>query len=143
MTPEFRIISLGTLAAHPLWNERGEVRTGHATCTLISVGDAHILVNPSLPAQAMAARMSERTVLKPDQITHVFLTAFPGDHRRALETFADATWLIHEPERQAAEAELNRMRHVAADVRDRELVNGNERENHTLERAGCWLLCRR
>src|SRR5688572_3288935 len=102
MPLDYRIISIGTLAAHPLWNERGEIRTGHATTTLISSGDAHILVNPALPAQALLARMSERTPIRSEHITHIFLTSFQQDHRRALRQFEGATWLIHEPERQAA-----------------------------------------
>ena len=35
MQSSHRIISIGTLAAHPLWEERNDVRTGHATTTLI------------------------------------------------------------------------------------------------------------
>src|SRR5688572_9878669 len=100
-SPEYRIISIGTLAAHPLWNEKGEVRTGHATTTLISSGGAHILVNPSLPPQALAARMSERTSIRPNQITHIFMTSLEQDHRRALRAFENAQWLAHEPEREA------------------------------------------
>ena len=60
MLPTFRIISIGTLDVHPLWGEPAPARTGHATTTLISLGDEHVLVNPALPTQALAARMSER-----------------------------------------------------------------------------------
>ena len=34
------------------------------------------------PAQAMAARLHERANLKPDDITHVFLTCFKPEARR-------------------------------------------------------------
>jgi hypothetical protein len=30
---DYRVISIGTLAANELWNETGPVRTGHATST--------------------------------------------------------------------------------------------------------------
>ena len=46
---DWRIVSIGTLSSHPLWSERGEVRTGHATTTAIKSGDAMLLVDPSLP----------------------------------------------------------------------------------------------
>ncbi len=57
---DLRIISLGTLAANPLWDEPAPVRTGHATTTLISVGDRKILVDPGLPEVAHAAKLYER-----------------------------------------------------------------------------------
>ena len=41
MTPEYRIISIGTLAANPLWDEKVPVRTGHATTTLIASAGAY------------------------------------------------------------------------------------------------------
>jgi hypothetical protein len=43
---DFRIISIGTLAQHPLWGERTPVRTGHATTTLVRSGDRFILSIP-------------------------------------------------------------------------------------------------
>ncbi|UCD74376.1 MAG: MBL fold metallo-hydrolase [Phycisphaerales bacterium] len=105
-TIEYRIISIGTLAAHPLWNEKGEVRTGHPTTTLISSGETHILVNPGLPAAILGARMGERTNVRPDQITHVFLTALSQDHYRALPAFEKAEWYAYETEGIAALAGL-------------------------------------
>ena len=42
---EFRVISIGTLEAHPLWNEKGHVRTAHATTTLVESGGAVIMVD--------------------------------------------------------------------------------------------------
>jgi glyoxylase-like metal-dependent hydrolase (beta-lactamase superfamily II) len=133
MVPEFRIISIGTLAANPLWNEKGEVRTGHATTTLISTGAANILINPSLPPQAMLARMSERTPLKSADITHIFLTSFEADHRRAIRVFEDAEWLIHEPERDAARSGLNVTRDEAIESGDEELVRLIDSELAILE----------
>lgn len=97
---DIRVISIGTLPAHPLWNERGTVRTGHATTTLIRTGDAVILVDPGLPGPAIAARLAERAGLTPAQITHVFCTSFRPDVRRGIDAFTDATWLIGEQERE-------------------------------------------
>ncbi len=137
MLPSFRIISIGTLDAHPLWNEPAPVRTGHATTTLISAGDQHVLVNPSLPSQALAARLSERCPIAMDAITHVFLTTFQPDHRRALRMFEDsgATWLIHEREREAARASLREAKVEAEDAGDADVVAHYEREMALLDRC--------
>src|SRR5690606_30534810 len=87
---DVRVISIGTLAAHPLWKETSPVRTGHATSTLIRTRDKVILVDPGLPEPAIAARLSERTGLRVGDVTHVFLTSFQPDTRRGIMAFADA-----------------------------------------------------
>ena len=97
---DIRVISIGTLAAHPLWNERGAVRTGHATTTLVRSGGAVILVDPGLPARAIAARLGERSGLVPSDVTHVFLTSFQPDTTRGLGAFEAAEWLVSEAERE-------------------------------------------
>lgn len=99
--PDVRVISIGAMSAHPLRNERSGVRTGHATTTLVRSGEAAILVDPGLPAPAVTARLEERTGLTPERITHVFLTSFHPETRRALEAFENAEWLIAEREREA------------------------------------------
>ena len=104
---DYRVISIGTLAAHPLWGEEHvEVRTGHATTTLISTGSAHILVDPSLPPAALLARLGERSPVRADQITHVFLTTAGRDHRRGLAVFENARWLIAESELVSVKADI-------------------------------------
>ena len=97
---DIRILSIGTLSVNPLWNERSPTRTGHATTTLIQQGDTKIIVNPGLPAQMIAARLSERAGLTPDDITHVFLTSFHPENRRGLAAFPKAQWLISPTERE-------------------------------------------
>jgi len=99
---DVRVISVGTLAANPLWNERTPVRTGYATTTLVQGPRANIIVNPGLPAQILAARLSERTPLKPEDVTHVFVTAFSTDHLRGTELFPRAVRLVHAAEHAAA-----------------------------------------
>ena len=96
----YRVISIGALEAHPLWNERAPVRTGHATTTLIRAADKTILVDPGLPGDILVARLAERANITPDQVTHVFLTCFRPDVRRALPHFDSATWWISETERE-------------------------------------------
>lgn len=133
--PVFRIISIGTLEAHPLWHENAAVRTGHATTTLISVGDEHIIVNPALPAQALAARLSERTPIPADDIDTVFLTSFQPDHRRGLRLFEGSKWLMSEAEKRSASAALQDSRSEAEEAGDEELVGHYDRELALLERC--------
>jgi glyoxylase-like metal-dependent hydrolase (beta-lactamase superfamily II) len=98
---DIRVISIGAMAAHELWNEREPVRTGHATTTLIRTADAVILVDPGLPAQALGARLGERAGIPPEAVTHVFLTSFRSEARRALPLFESAEWFISHAEREA------------------------------------------
>ncbi len=101
---DIRIISIGTLANNPLWDERAPTRTGHATTTLIRTsgqsGELSILVDPGLPAQMIGARLTERAGLSPDDITHVFLTSFHPETRRGISAFPNAQWLISQTERE-------------------------------------------
>lgn len=102
----FDIISIGTLGRNRLWNESEVLRTAHATTTLIRSEKRNIIVDPGLPAPALAARLFERAGMKPDQIDTVFLTSFRPHHRAALSLFPEATLLVHEVEQQTARAHL-------------------------------------
>ncbi len=113
-----RIISLGTLAEHPLRDNRRKVRTGHATTTLVRTGDAVILVDPGLPPAAVVARLDERAGLEPTDITHVFLTSFKADTCRGLRAFDNAQWLIHPHEREAVGVPLATLLRDAGDADD-------------------------
>lgn len=97
---DFRILSIGALGAHPLWNEHAPVRTGHTTTTLIRTGKRCIIVDPGLPPQAVAARLGERSGLSPGDITDVFLTSFLPEARRGLAAFEHADWWISGDERE-------------------------------------------
>jgi glyoxylase-like metal-dependent hydrolase (beta-lactamase superfamily II) len=105
----FDIISIGTLSRNRLWNETQDVRTAHSTTTLIRSGNRTILVDPGLPAPALAARLHERTGLTPDRIDTVFLSNFRPDHRAALPLFRSAKVFIHELEQQAVGEHLQRL----------------------------------
>ena len=97
---DYRVISIGSLSQHELWNERDQSRTPHATTTLIRSGDRVILVDPGLPPQVITARLQERSGLEPSAITDVFLTNFRPAHRRGLSAFTHARWIISEAERE-------------------------------------------
>lgn len=131
----YRVISIGTLAAHPLWNERNPVRTGHATTTLITAGESRILVDPSLPATALAARLHERSALRPNQITHVFLTSLDGDRRRCLDAFPAAALLAHEAELQFAHQAVHAQISKAEELNDRALLQQLQQLHHRLEQV--------
>jgi|LauGreDrversion4_2_1035121.scaffolds.fasta_scaffold378125_2 glyoxylase-like metal-dependent hydrolase (beta-lactamase superfamily II) len=132
---EFRVISIGTLSHHPLWGERGDVRAAHATTTLIDAGDAKILVDPSLPEQVLVPRLTERSGLKPDAITHVFLTNFHPMRRRGLAAFDEAAWLVGELEREAIGAQLVEKFREAEGAGDTDLAATIRTEIATLQRC--------
>ena len=100
MSLAWRVISIGAMDAHDLRKEAGPVRSGHATTTLITSGDATIVVDPGLPAQILKARLQERAGLEPERVTHVFLTSFRPDVRRGIDLFENAQWLVSERERE-------------------------------------------
>jgi len=127
-----RVISIGTLASHPLRNEPENLRTGHATTSLVSAGNAQILVDPSLPLQVLAARLDERAGLKPDDVTHVYLTSFDRDRRRCLGAFAHATWLLGPVEHEHAAQLLKAEADAFNEVGDRELLDHNHAERDAL-----------
>lgn len=132
MAIRFDIISIGTLSRNRLWNEAQPVRTPHATTTLIRTGDRHILVDPGLPGAALAARLFERTGLRPEQIDTVFLTNFRPAHRAGLSIFTSAKVLIHEVEQQANRQHLDSLLSQAPEEDlDRQLL---DRESELLDK---------
>ena len=105
----FDIISIGTLSRNRIWGETQASRTPHATSTLVRAGKRNILIDPGLPPTAMAARLYERTGLKPQAIDTVFLTNFRPAHRAGLPLFPHAKLLIHEVEQEANRQHLERL----------------------------------
>ena len=134
---ELCIISIGALAANPLWGERAQtpVRTGHATTTLVRSGKRVILIDPGLPEQMVAAKLGERSGLKPADVTHVFLTSFKPETSRGIMAFERATWLISEAEREGVGVPLVRRLQEAAQHGDEEVVEALQREVAVLKRC--------
>lgn len=135
MGVDFRVISIGALAAHPLWGERGEVRPAHATTTLISSGSTRILVDPSLPPQVLVSRLAERTSVKPEGITHVFLTSLHPAHRRGIGAFPNAEWLVSPAEREAIGIPLIEKFKEAHEAGDADLQRLLQQEIEVVERC--------
>jgi glyoxylase-like metal-dependent hydrolase (beta-lactamase superfamily II) len=130
-----RVISIGCLDAHNLWDEREPVRSGHATTTLIQSRDRRILIDPGLPAPILEARLAERANLKPKDITHVFLTCFRPDVRRGIAAFDDATWWISEREREGVGVPLIEQLRRMSDLGERELEHALELDVAILKRC--------
>lgn len=126
MSASVRVISIGTLPTHPLWEQALPPRTGHATSTLVRAGKRVILVDPGLPEQLIAARLAERAGLKPKDITHVFLTSFRPDTRRGIAAFEHAEWWISQPEREGVGVPLVGELHKA-------IADGDEQLRAALE----------
>ena len=106
MSIEYSIISIGALSRNRLWSEVSAVRTAHATTTLISGDGKQILVDPSLPAPALAARFNERTGKTLSDVTDVFCTTLRPVHRRSIEAMGHANWWTSEQELQTYRAHL-------------------------------------
>lgn len=133
--PEVRVISIGTLAAHPLWEEKAPVRAAHATTTLIRSGDRVILIDPGLPDRAIAARLFERAGIKPEAVTHVFLTCFRPDVFRGILAFDKAKWWISQEEREQVGVPLVAKLQEAAAAEDAELKAALELDVGILRRC--------
>jgi len=120
----YRIISIGALSHHELWEQQGGQRTPHATTTLIRSDQRVILVDPGLPPQVIAARLMERAGLGVGAITDVFLTNFRPAHRAGLAAFDQARWLIAEAEREAVGRHLLEQFQQAPDDEVKEFLRG-------------------
>jgi glyoxylase-like metal-dependent hydrolase (beta-lactamase superfamily II) len=103
------IISIGALSRNRLWNETENVRTAHATTSLIRTDKQTILVDPGLPPPALKARLNERVGMSPQQIDIVFLTNFRPANRAGLALFTEAKLLIHENEQSFVSGQLEQL----------------------------------
>ncbi len=129
----YTVVSIGALSRNRFWNETEPRRVAHATTTLVCDDKTTVLVDPGLPEQVLLQRLDERTGLKPEQIDVVFLTNFRPVHRRALEAFSKATWLMHEPELTAVREHLDQSGAAMRDAR-RQAVDDNPADRRELER---------
>lgn len=138
MDAAVRVISIGTLAHNPLWEDASAAlppRTPHATTTLIRASKRTILVDPGLPEPLIAARLAERAGLRPADITHVFLTSFKPDVRRGIGAFEKAQWWISQPEREGVGVPLVGALHKAAADDDQQLKAALELDIAILHRC--------
>jgi len=128
MSVEFCVISIGALSHNRLWGETQPLRTAHATTTYIQTQERRILVDPSLPAAALAARFNERTGQHLSDITDVFCTTLRPVHRRSIEALRKATWWTSQQERESYQHQLETL----LDSADR-LSDSTEATEHDLK----------
>ena len=131
---EYTVVSIGTLSMNRLWGESTAVRTSHATSTLVTTGDRLILVDPSLPAVALDARLFERTGKRLSDVTDVFLTTLRPGHRRSLEALGQARWWASGTELEAFSRQLAETGQTQQRL-DGEQVRLVELEQRLLERV--------
>jgi glyoxylase-like metal-dependent hydrolase (beta-lactamase superfamily II) len=105
------------LSRNLLWKESEPVRTPHATTTLIRTDKKTILVDPGLPGPVLAARLFERTGLKPAAVDTIFLTNTRPAHRGGVSAFPKAAVFTHEIEREFA---VNRLKELLEEADDDE-----------------------
>ena len=90
------IITIGNLSRNRYWGESDEkaLHSVICTCSVITIGKTHIIVDPSLTDEAaMATELKRRTGLSPSDIDTVFITHQHGDHVAGLKHFLKARWL--------------------------------------------------
>ena len=118
MTVEYCVISIGALSHNRLWGESEPVRTAHATTTLLRDEERVILVDPSLPAPVLAARLGERAGVGLADVTDVFCTTLRAVHRRCIEALPSAAWWTAEQELQPYRAHLMELAESAGRLGD-------------------------
>jgi len=109
MTPTVDIVVIGHLSRNTYWGEEAAVRPPLATSTLIRCGGKTILVDPSMPGDLMRLRLFERSGLRPEHVDIVFLTSLHPTHRRGLDVFDDAEWVVSGDEREAVGGHLQKL----------------------------------
>lgn len=106
MSVEYSVISIGALSKNRLWGESASLRTPHATTTVVFDEGKVILVDPSLPAQAMGPVFNERTGKQLGDVTDVFCTTLRPVHRRSIMAMPDATWWACQDEIESYRSKL-------------------------------------
>src|SRR5437764_3930125 len=86
------ILTIGHLSMNQFWGETERRRGPLCTSTLVRTSEGLLLVDPSLPADRMPQLLLDQAGVGVEDIRHVFLTHFHGDHRFGLEAFPRAAW---------------------------------------------------
>jgi glyoxylase-like metal-dependent hydrolase (beta-lactamase superfamily II) len=94
--PTATIVNIGYLSMNKHWGETARTRWATATCTLVTVGDTRLIVDPSPYPEALEHLLFVRTGLKPSAVGAVLLTHHHADHRYGLPLFDHAQWFMAE-----------------------------------------------
>ncbi len=99
--PTWRIITLGYLYNHNVWDYDPPGKRHACTTTFIESGNRRILVDPGNHSPfSLEEALVCRTSLKPEDIDTVFLTHFHKNHFSALHQFKKSVWLMARTEIQ-------------------------------------------
>lgn len=96
----WHLLTIGHLSRNKFWGEREDTayRKALATSTLISGHGQHIVVDPSLPGEAMRQALLDAAGLRPEDVTLVFSTHYHLDHHVDPLCFPNAVWMMPEKE---------------------------------------------
>src|SRR5262249_21661512 len=107
------VLTIGHLSMNMFWGETERRRAPLCTSALIHTDQGLLLVDPSVPPPQMPTLLNDQAGILPEDVRHVFLTHFHGDHRFGLEAFPHATWWIGRQEqafwRERASGEEERL----------------------------------
>ncbi|MBW3625403.1 MAG: MBL fold metallo-hydrolase, partial [Armatimonadetes bacterium] len=92
------ILTIGHLSMNRFWGETERKRGALCTSTLLRTSDGLMIVDPSVHPPQMPDLLNDQAGVTPEDVRHVFLTHFHGDHRFGLEAFPHADWWMAEPE---------------------------------------------
>jgi glyoxylase-like metal-dependent hydrolase (beta-lactamase superfamily II) len=92
------VLTLGHLSMYGFWGETERRRGALCTSVLVRTAEGLVIIDPSLPAAEMPRLLMDRAGVTPEDVRHVFLTHFHGDHRFGIEAFPHADWRMAEPE---------------------------------------------
>jgi N-acyl homoserine lactone hydrolase len=86
------ILTIGHLSMNKHWGETERKRGPLCTCTLIRTPEGLLIVDPSLQPPEMPKLLMDQAGVLPEEVRHVFVTHFHGDHRFGLDAFPHAPW---------------------------------------------------
>ena len=92
MKNKWHIITIGHLTRNIYWGEdnRLVLHPCIATCTVVESEYGNILIDPSLPADALAKELYDQTGIKAEDIAYVYSTHCHLDHWTGTEAFKNA-----------------------------------------------------
>ncbi len=123
MSVEYSVISIGALSKNRLWGESAPVRTSHATTTAVFDEGKIILVDPSLPVQALGPVFNERTGKQLGDVTDVFCTTLRPVHRRSVMALPEAHWWACQDEIESYRTKLAALLDSASRLDPQETAN--------------------
>ncbi len=98
MELSWSLLTIGRLSMNKFWGEDERMRKPLCTSTLVRTPQGLLIVDPPLVPPEIPRLLGNQAGVSVDDVRHVFLTHFHGDHRFGLEAFPDVNWWMAEPE---------------------------------------------